>query len=686
MKKILTGFLAVTSMALIGCSQEEAATINETNENFSATIATSETRTALGDDGYAVLWSDDDAVSIFKQSGYHQKYQVEAGGSPTATLKYADISAGHGVNLTMNYAVYPYSALHAIDADAKLALDLSFLAEQSYAEGTFENEKSVMVAKSNDTNLNFFNALSLLRVKLCSAVPGDYSIKSITLSSASQPLNGAATVDMSLDKQPAVFNSTDAVNRTTKLTCTEPVMLSESCDGLVGGHDFYILMPARTFAANDLTIKVQGVDANGNDVVYEAQYPAELRLERNGITTIHHEFVADDWTGYIEPRQIVATAEELIEAFENSHNISAIELADNIDLGGADWTPVGTADAPFDAIIDGKGYTISNLTIANADYAAFIAYAGENVKIKNITFDGVNISSDKYAAGVVCVANADGLVLENVTVSGTITAASYAAGLVHLADKVVIKNCENNATVSAARAAGIASWVAVGSDIQSVTNRGDITGTIGASGIAHAFAGSLKNAVNEGEIISNGSEPASGIAGVQKGASTYEYCFNYGAVTSTADNANSSAAGILGHTPGTAATLNYCANFGDITAQQSYAAGIAYSLYGSVNASYCYNDGDISGADGAGAIAPKAQFGTNDKANYCLNAGVITSSAGLTYQASYVNTSCFYYSGADLLNVADNSSVLAADALSELNGGADSDFFVIASGVISVNI
>ena len=130
--------------------------------------------------------------------------------------------------------------------------------------------------------------------------------------------------------------------------------------------------------------------------------------------------------------------------------------------------------------------------------------------------------------------------------------------------------------------------------------------------------------------------------------------------------------------------MNYCANYGNITAEQSYAAGIAYSLYGSINASYCYNSGAIAGADGAGGIAPKAQFGVGDKANYCLNAGVVTSSGGLTYQASNNNLSSFYYSGDDLLNVVGGAAVTADDALAILNGGADNTFFTKDAGKVVV--
>ena len=673
MKKLFAGFFAIASVAAVGCFHEKPLTMSDAEEVFKGVIEMPVTRTSLGADG-STVWSDGDAVSIFKKSGYMQKYQVEAGGDAMAILKYADYSAKHNANLNQNYAVYPHSEYHTIDSQGNLTLDLSFLAEQSYAENTFENGKSVMVAKSTNSDLSFFNTLSMLRVKLCSEAPGDINITSITLTSATKALNGVATVDMSGDKQPAVFSSTAAENRSTTLNCDESVMLEVECDG-TGGHDFYILVPAATFPANDLTVTVNGVDVNGEEVTYSSTYPAVLTLVRSGITTIHHKFEAADWIGVIDPKVEVATAVELIDALNNSGNIAVIELTSNIDLSGSAWTPVGTEEAPFTGVLNGNGNKISGLNISDTEYAAFIAYAGDNVTIKNLTLENVNIDSDKHAAGVVCVAG-DGLKIDNVTVSGTITADSYAGGIVHNASNVEITNCVNNADISASsRAGGIASWVTVGANIENVTNNGSISGAIGASGIAHGFAGTIKNAVNNGTIESAGSEPASGIAGVQKGASTYEYCFNYGDVKSADDNPNSSAAGILGQTPGTSATLNYCANYGNITAEQSYAAGIAYSLYGSINASYCYNSGAIAGADGAGGIAPKAQFGVGDKANYCLNAGAVTSSSGLTYQASNNNLSCFYYSGNDLLNIVGNTAVTADDALAILNGGADNTFF-----------
>lgn len=693
MKKLLTVTVIAASMAMAGCSQKEMLSYDNGDEKFIGTIVLQDTKTSLGTGG-ATIWDNGDAVSIFKRSGYHQMYQVEAGGSNTATLVYGGVSVPVPSGPTSyNYAVYPYSAGNSIDANEVISLDLSSLAEQSYSEGTFENGKSAMVAKSSDTNLAFFNTLAVLRLKLCAVVAGDVKVSKITLTSKTQPLNGMATVNMAVTKQPAVFASTAEENKSTALVCATPVVLNTSCNGTSGGHDFYILMPAVALPANDLTIKIEGEDLNGKALVYEAEYPSALNLERSGITTIHHQFETEDWTADIEPVVSVDSADEFLAAMQNSQNIAVIELAGDIDLAqlttltdatASNWVPVGTEDTPFNSVLDGKGYKIKNLKLADVEYASLIAYAGGNAEVRNLTLEDVDISSPKYAAGVVCETVEGGsLKIDGVNVSGTIVSDSYAAGIVFNASNVEITNSRNDADITSNRAGGIAAWIS-NATMDNVVNNGNITAVYGAAGISNRYSGTMSNAVNNGKVTSESTEPAAGIVCIQLGAANYNRCFNYGEIISKSDNPNASAAGILGQTPGSKATLDYCANYGNVTAEQSYAAGIAYSLYGQINASYCYNAGNVSGADGAGAIAPKAQYGTGDKANYCLNAGAITSANGTVYQGANNNVDCYYYSGIDLLNVTGNLAADTDAVLAILNGGTDNGFFTLSEGKISV--
>ena len=41
-------------------------------------------------------------------------------------------------------------------------------------------------------------------------------------------------------------------------------------------------------------------------------------------------------------------------------------LGADIDLGGADWTPIGTASEPFTGSLHGNGYAIRNLSCTNS--------------------------------------------------------------------------------------------------------------------------------------------------------------------------------------------------------------------------------------------------------------------------------------------------------------------------------
>ena len=84
---------------------------------------------------------------------------------------------------------------------------------------------------------------------------------------------------------------------------------------------------------------------------------------------------------------------------------------------------------------------------------------------------------------------------------------------------------------------------------------------------------------------------------------------------------------------------------------------------------------------GAGAIAPKAPYGTNDNAVGCLNAGVITSANGVAYQGAYKNTNSYYYADG-VLYAADGSVANVDDAVVALNGSES--FFAVVDGVIVV--
>ena len=481
-------------------------------------------------------------------------------------------------------------------------------------------------------------------------------------------ISGTLTIDQKEGEKQVVVNKVKEIETAGNLTITgkgkvtfgecQTFTVKSNTETIIDNGSTLSLNGGKLIANGLLTIKNNGTVVCG---IYSGNIEVYGTLKKSGTV-------------------VVSNVQDLNYSLASGDNVV---LKGNIDAQGTTWTPVGTEEAPFTGTLNGNGYKISNLTISGENNVAFIAFAEDGATIKNLTLENVNINSGRNAGGLIC--EAKGLTLENIKVSGTINAENYAAGLVTFPDDVRIINCENTANITAKYSAGIVAWVEGSANINNVTNSGKIVADNAAAGIANRFNGNIKNAVNNGEIIAKGKEPASGIVAVMTAQSTFEYCFNYGNVTTTEDNANASAAGILGQTPSGKATLNYCANYGNITAEKSYAAGIAYSLYGNIDANYCYNSGNINGDDGGGAIAPKAQYGTGDTAKYCLNAGTITSANGKTYQGSNNNTSSYYYNGSDLKDVKTDNPVNAQNALQVLNGGNDTQFFTMSNdGKISV--
>ena len=112
------------------------------------------------------------------------------------------------------------------------------------------------------------------------------------------------------------------------------------------------------------------------------------------------EPVLDDDTYYI------GTAAELIALSENfdnvwGENLNFVQTAD-INLGGCDWSPIGTADSPFVGVYAGQGFTVSGLTISSttAGDVGFFGFVGDGSYIQELTVIGdIDIPLGSTAGG-----------------------------------------------------------------------------------------------------------------------------------------------------------------------------------------------------------------------------------------------------------------------------------------------
>ncbi len=122
---------------------------------------------------------------------------------------------------------------------------------------------------------------------------------------------------------------------------------------------------------------------------------------------------------------------------------------DNNDLTNKITIPMSNQTYPFKGTFDGKGHTISNLSLSGStQIAPFGNVVGGT--IKNVTFENITATATgQRAAGA--VARAQNAVLENVHVTGTssISGTQQNGGVVAIAiDSLTIKNCSNYASVT----------------------------------------------------------------------------------------------------------------------------------------------------------------------------------------------------------------------------------------------
>ena len=178
-----------------------------------------------------------------------------------------------------------------------------------------------------------------------------------------------------------------------------------------------------------------------------------------------------------------------------------INLTADINLTG-DWIPIGNNNDGFQGTFDGKGKTISNLTISGSGgYKGLFGWLLSGGTVKNVRLAGVSISTDGEAVGGVTGKN-DGTI-ENCSVAGAISGNSFVGG---------------------------------------------IAGVVGSFSARDATVRNCRSAVN---VTINNSSGAGGIAGGNNG--TVEYCYATGSVTATDDG---SIGGIVGHSWG---ILRHCA-------------------------------------------------------------------------------------------------------------------------------
>ena len=119
------------------------------------------------------------------------------------------------------------------------------------------------------------------------------------------------------------------------------------------------------------------------------------------------------------------------------------KLANSIDLGGHEWTPIGNSTTPFKGHFDGNGYTIYGLSIQN-DLNGYAGLFGkvEGSKISGLSVKNADIRNQSGNTGIICGELAGGGKISDCSVWGESVAGSSVGGICGLySSSSTINNC-----------------------------------------------------------------------------------------------------------------------------------------------------------------------------------------------------------------------------------------------------
>ncbi len=242
-------------------------------------------------------------------------------------------------------------------------------------------------------------------------------------------------------------------------------------------------------------------------------------MENSSVSTFEYVLFAGGSGTETDPYQ-VATAEQLnnVRNYLDKH---FIQTAD-IDLGvepyntGAGWEPIGNDLSPFTGTFDGKGNTISKLTInrSTTNYVGLFGFTGVEAEIKNVKLEETNVTGSFYTGGLVGW-NCNGTITDSYAI-GAVAGDYFVGGLVGLNSN---KQYGNETITDSYASGNVTGTKSVGGLVGdnyngAITNSyatGNVEGTEGVGGLVGYNGGVITNAYAIGVVI--GTSNVGGLVG-----------------------------------------------------------------------------------------------------------------------------------------------------------------------------
>lgn len=214
-----------------GCMTEHIDIIEDGFERkYKVVSGETSTKTHFNDQ-LKLLWDEGDVISIFDGIALNQKFGFDGKTDDNSgTFSKLENKYGTGVDLSANYAVYPYYSDTKITErvtenlnSKEGVIEMNFPSVQKYGENSFGLESSVMVAATSNTQdviIRFKNACGWIKFLLYSTE--DVSVKTIVLQGNNgEKISGPSEISMSYNSNPEVTINQQNGLETITLDCGE---------------------------------------------------------------------------------------------------------------------------------------------------------------------------------------------------------------------------------------------------------------------------------------------------------------------------------------------------------------------------------------------------------------------------------------------------------------------------------
>ncbi|WP_058308639.1 InlB B-repeat-containing protein [Gracilibacillus massiliensis] len=259
------------------------------------------------------------------------------------------------------------------------------------------------------------------------------------------------------------------------------------------------------------------------------------------------------------------------------------QLANDIDLSGSKWQPIGTTDDPFMGQFDGDGHTISGMMIEGETELGLFGVLQDGM-IENLNLDLANVSyNDNYMSSGTKIGSLVGLndngTIKNISVSGStniVDGESQIGGLVGENNGTISDSSVNVEVKGESNVGGLA-----GVNNGTITNShaiGNVNAVYSeAGGLVGNNFGGIESSYAVGDVNTS-SELAGGLVGVNEVGGAISESF----ATGKAESAYY-IGGLIGKNEG---GVDYAFAVGDVTINNEHGGGLIGENTGSVHQTY----------------------------------------------------------------------------------------------------